>query len=84
MFFAERFWRTASTERSTAAARPARNRKNGFQHRWRRMLVFGKFKRWKAQAAIALCAMLMMGAGLQALVKLVVPLRGRSIMTAFK
>jgi integrase len=73
MLFAERFWRSASTDRSTAAARPARKRKCGLRCRRWRLSVFEQLNRWSAQTTIALCAMLVIAAGLQAVARLVAP-----------
>jgi integrase len=73
MLFAERFWRSGSTDRSSSAARPARKRKKGLRCQWRRLPVMGLLRRWTAQAALALCAMLMIAAGLQAAARLVAP-----------
>jgi hypothetical protein len=71
MLFAERFWRSASTDRSTAAARPVRKRAGGRGCGWRR--VFDRLQRWRVQAAIAVCAMLTIAAGLQVVARLIAP-----------
>jgi integrase len=73
MLFAERFWKSASRARSPTPVCSGRKRKNGSGRRWRRFPVFEQLKRWSAQAAIVLCAMLMIAAGLQALARFVAP-----------
>jgi integrase len=73
MVFAERFWRSASTDGSAGAARPVHERKCGLRRRQRRMPVFEQFKQWSVQAAIAVCAILTIAAGLQAVARLVAP-----------
>jgi hypothetical protein len=76
ILFAERFWQTVPGDQSTATARPARKRKCGLRRRRRRMPWLGEFKRWSAQAAIALCVILMIAAGLQAVARLVASSQG--------
>jgi integrase len=73
MLFAERFWRSASTGRSMAAARTARKRKCGLRCRRRRMPVFERAKRWTVQAAITVCGVLMIATGLQVLARFAGP-----------
>jgi integrase len=73
MLFAERFWQSAAKVRSPALVRPARNRKNGSGRPWWRKPAFDQLGRWSARVAIAVCAMLMIAAGLEAVARLVAP-----------
>jgi integrase len=73
MLFAERFWQSASRNRISAPARPARKRKCGLRYRGRRMPPFERLKQWSGPLAIVLCAVLVIAAGLQALAQFVAP-----------